>query len=69
MLTVMNGSSAEKKLRQIFRFPQIGGTFSEKGLIRRIFDADQNGLISKDEVRKFKETNCLPLNWSVGIFT
>ena len=56
VLTVMNGSSAEKKLRQIFRFPQIGGTFSEKGLIRRIFDADQNGLISKDEVRKFKET-------------
>ena len=56
VLTVMNGSSAEKKLRQIFRFPQIGGTFSEKGLICRIFDADQNGLISKDEVRKFKES-------------
>ena len=54
VLTVMNGNSAEKKLRQIFRFPR--GTFSEKGLICRIFDADQNGLISKDEVRKSLST-------------
>ena len=59
----MNGNSAEKKLRQIFRFPQIGGTFSEKGLIRRIFDADQNGLISKDEVSKFKETMIIVCLW------
>ena len=58
----MNGNSAEKKLRQIFRFPQIRGTFSE-GLIRRIFDADQNGLISKDEVSKFKETMIIVCLW------